>query len=223
MKTRSEIARELVDVIQFVHQKGWAPATSTNYSFRDPENPKQYWVSMSGVDKGKLTTEQFIAVDEKGERIQPDAPATSAETLLHCEAYENPEVHCVLHTHSVQNTVLSRLMEHEAVVVVENYELLKAFEGIKTHEAQVEVPIFPNTQNISALASQVRAYRERNPQLRGYLLASHGLYTWGKTVEQARRHLEAFEFLVHCELMARSARGEFDVSAYREASKNWRI
>jgi methylthioribulose-1-phosphate dehydratase len=31
------------------------------------------------------------------------------------------------------------------------------------------------------------------------LLARHGLYTWGQSVAEARRHLEALEFLFEVE------------------------
>jgi methylthioribulose-1-phosphate dehydratase len=223
MKNREELSIELIESVHFIAQKGWAPATSTNYSFRDPEQPKTYWITASGIDKSRIGTEQLIAVNEKGQRLNPSDPEPSAETLLHCLTYEDPSINCVLHTHTVHNTVLSRLMEHETVIVMENYELLKAFEGITTHETSIELPIFPNTQNMSALAAQVRAYHERNIDMRGFLLASHGLYTWGKTIKDARRHLEAFEFLIHCELMARSATGQFDVSAVRDAGENWRL
>ena len=29
----------------------------------------------------------------------------------------------------------------------------------------------------------------------GFLIRNHGLYTWGKDVDAARRHVEIFEFL----------------------------
>ncbi|MET1163044.1 MAG: class II aldolase/adducin family protein, partial [Pseudoxanthomonas sp.] len=36
-----------------------------------------------------------------------------------------------------------------------------------------------------------------------YLIDGHGLYAWGRDMAEARRHLEAFEFLFHCELELR--------------------
>ena len=32
----------------------------------------------------------------------------------------------------------------------------------------------------------------------GYLIRKHGLYTWGRDLDEARRHLEIFEFLLEC-------------------------
>jgi len=37
----------------------------------------------------------------------------------------------------------------------------------------------------------------------GYLIDGHGLYAWGRDMPEARRHLEAFEFLLGCELELR--------------------
>jgi methylthioribulose-1-phosphate dehydratase len=37
----------------------------------------------------------------------------------------------------------------------------------------------------------------------GYLIAGHGLYAWGRDLAEARRHLEAFEFMLACELEPR--------------------
>ena len=40
---------------------------------------------------------------------------------------------------------------------------------------------------------------EANPKAHGVLLSRHGLYTWGQSVAEARRHLEALEFLFQVE------------------------
>jgi methylthioribulose-1-phosphate dehydratase len=38
--------------------------------------------------------------------------------------------------------------------------------------------------------------------MHGFLLAKHGLYTWGRDLAEARRHIEIHEFLF--EVVARS-------------------
>ena len=64
------------------------------------------------------------------------------------------------------------------------------------------VQLGPSTQNMHILAAQVDALLDQRP-LWGYLIDGHGLYAWGRTMAEARRHLEAFEFLFHCELELR--------------------
>jgi len=80
---------------------------------------------------------------------------------------------------------------------------LKAFEGIDTHETEIVIPVFPNDQNIARLAGQVGEYLLQHPAVPGYLIAGHGLYTWGASISSALRHLEAFEFLFECALEMR--------------------
>ena len=50
-----------------------------------------------------------------------------------------------------------------------------------------------------ALAAQVEGLLDAGP-LWGYLIDGHGLYAWGRDMAEARRHLDAFEFLFACEL-----------------------
>ena len=72
----------------------------------------------------------------------------------------------------------------------------------------VDVPVLPNSQDMTELSAQVEALLDAAPMW-GYLIDGHGLYAWGRDMAEARRHLEAFEFLLHCELELRrlGARG----------------
>jgi methylthioribulose-1-phosphate dehydratase len=58
------------------------------------------------------------------------------------------------------------------------------------------VPIVPNDQDMPALARRVREVLDRDPAVHGFLLSGHGLYTWGRTLEEAERHVEILEFLL---------------------------
>jgi methylthioribulose-1-phosphate dehydratase len=192
---------ELIDAIHFLHQKGWAPATSSNYSYREP-GQSNFYVSQSGLDKGSFNASHFLRVDAQGNPVQ-DSRKPSAETLLHGTVYQLfPTVHCVLHTHTVLNTIVSQLLYPQSVLELHNYEILKGFSGIKTHEVSVKIPIFANTQDMSALARQVETYvLEQDTELRAFLIAGHGMYTWGSSVADAKRHVEVVEFLLECEYL----------------------
>jgi methylthioribulose-1-phosphate dehydratase len=71
---------------------------------------------------------------------------------------------------------------------------------VKTHEHREWLPIFDNTQDIPQLAQQVAAaYTSGDSRLQhGYLIRGHGIYTWGKDLEEAYRHIEIWEFLLEC-------------------------
>ena len=159
-------------------------------------------LTVSGKHKGQLTPDDLLAVDMDGRSLE-DGKKPSAETLLHTQLYRwRPEIGAVLHTHSVNATVLSRLCLSDSLVFAD-YELQKAFSGVATHESQVTVPIFDNDQDIERLASRVQPWLDRHPDCVGYLIRGHGLYTWGAQMRDALRQIEAFEFLFECELKMR--------------------
>jgi methylthioribulose-1-phosphate dehydratase len=189
-------AQNICEVGRFLYSKGWCPATSSNFSMRVDE----YFaaITASGKHKGELSVQDILLIDMNGNAIQ-DNVKPSAETFLHTALYQrDPQIGCVLHTHSVNATVLSRLFEKQGFLEVEDYEVLKALPNIETHETKISIPIFPNTQDIAMLAKQVDDYLNKNQQDFGYCIAGHGFYTWGKDIETARRHIEAFEFLFEC-------------------------
>lgn len=195
----TEKSRDIIEAGRFLYGQGWNPATSGNYSARlDAEYAA---LTASGKHKGKLKPADILVVDMAG---QPRDPSTtpSAETLLHTTVYRmRPEVGAVLHTHSVNGTVLSLL--EPGSLVIQGYEMLKAIAGIKTHETSYTLPNFPNTQDMTALSQDLEAELEKREDLVGFLIAGHGLYAWGRDMAEAKRHIEAFEFLFACELQMR--------------------
>jgi methylthioribulose-1-phosphate dehydratase len=157
-------------------------------------------ITASGKDKGRLTREDFVRVGSDGLPVAANQPKSSAETLLHVVAAEQPNVGAVLHTHSVWSTLLSDLYFDEGGFEIEGYEMLKGLNGVATHEYSAWVEIFENTQDIPNLAEQVRERLNNSgrPLKHGYLIRRHGLYTWGRDLSEARRHIEIFEFLFEC-------------------------
>ncbi|WP_448694918.1 methylthioribulose 1-phosphate dehydratase [Pseudomonas moraviensis] len=199
--SREQLAQQIVDAGRFLYGRGWSPATSSNYSTR--LSPSEALLTVSGKHKGQLSVDDVLATDLSGNSLEP-GKKPSAETLLHTQLYSwRAEIGAVLHTHSVNATVLSRLTP-EAFIEFEDYELQKAFSGISTHESRVCVPIFDNDQDIARLAAKVQPWLDAHPDCVGYLIRGHGLYTWGAQMSDALRQIEAFEFLFECELKTRS-------------------
>jgi len=194
MSKIEELKRELAEVIRNYHQKGWSPATSTNYSFRSEEHPNVIYVSKSGIDKSKFSENDFMTVDFNGHRTSEFAGIRpSAETLIHCKLYQLfPEMMCIVHSHSVYSVLQS--IKKEQFVELEGYEVLKGFEGIKTHETTVQLPIFDNTQDMTAFASTLENEKERLT-VPAFIMRKHGTYAWGRNLFEAKRHLETAEYL----------------------------
>jgi methylthioribulose-1-phosphate dehydratase len=199
--SREQLARQIIDAGRFLYGRGWSPATSSNYSAR--LGPDRALLTVSGRHKGELGPDDVLETDLAGNSLEA-GKKPSAETLLHTQLYAwKPEVGAVLHTHSVNATVLSRLTLSDSLVFAD-YELQKAFAGIDTHESQVLVPIFDNDQDIARLASRIQPWLDAHPDCVGYLIRGHGLYTWGPRMSDALRQVEAFEFLFECELKLRA-------------------
>lgn len=128
-----------------------------------------------------------------------DGKKPSAETLLHTALYQRfPEVQAVLHPHSLNATLISKLFKNE--LVLDDYELLKALPDIDTHETRISIPIFANDQNMHRLSATIDAYMDQRESTYAYIISGHGYYTWGRSVEDALRHVEALEFLFDCEI-----------------------
>lgn len=196
-------AAELIDNVRELSAAGWTPATSSNFSRRI--DAQHVAITVSGRDKRRLTEADIMVVDLNGDPVATGR-TSSAETLLHTQLYKRfAAIGCVLHTHSPTQTVASRLYAGPGHVRLEGYELLKAFAGNTTHDTIVELPVLPNTQDMHTLAAQVDALLDEG-EMWGYLIDGHGLYAWGHDMAEARRHLEAFEFLLGCELELRKLR-----------------
>jgi len=179
-------------------RRGWSPATSGNYSVR--LDGTCCAITASGRDKGRLGVADILLVDLEGQVRGEGQP--SAETQLHTSLYRwSEDIGAVLHTHSPAGTVLGMLTTGQSVLTLEGYELLKAFAGVATHEARLCFPVFANTQDIAALAAEVVARLDASASpCFGYLIRGHGTYVWGRDLAEARRQLEALEFLFDCEL-----------------------
>jgi len=198
-------ARVIADTGRELAALGWTPATSSNFSMR--LDGQHIAVTISGRDKGRLSGEDVMVVDLEGRAVATDA-RPSAETQLHTQIYRRfPDANAVLHTHSRVQTVASRLYAASGLIRFEGWELQKAISGYTTHESALDVPVFPNTQDMNVLVRAVDAWLNAGKPLSGYLIDGHGIYTWGHDMPETRRHLEAFEFLLACELDLRRLRG----------------
>ncbi len=193
-----QAAEEIVEAGVFLNRFGLCPATAGNLSRRLED--QFVAVTASGKHKGELTAEDVLVVDLQG-ILQSGTKKPSAETLLHTAIYAVfKDVGAVLHTHSLNGTVLTRLMPEQKMLVTEGYEIHKVMPGITTHESRLEIPIFENSQDIAAMGAEVSHYLEKHPHVSGFLIRGHGFYTWGRDMREAKIRVEAFEYLFETEL-----------------------
>lgn len=191
-----EFAEALIAIGARLDARGQAPATGGNYSVRLPDGTIA--ITASGTHKGRLSPGDIMRVTAEGDPLDDKKP--SAETLLHCLVYAvDPGAGSVLHTHSVAGTVLSRALAGQDHILLEGYELLKVFPGIDTHDTSVRMPLVDNSQDMAALAAQLRSLLEGQASLLpAFYIRGHGLYAWGPSAQIAEYVTEACEFLLSC-------------------------
>lgn len=198
MNPRDELAR----TIRRIAARGWSLGTGGNYSVTLSHQPLRLLMSPSGVDKSGVMPRDLLEVGSRGEVVAGDGSA-SAETLIHVAIVELTGAGSVLHTHSVWNTLLSFRGDGFNLA---GYEMLKALEGVTTHQHAEHIPILENSQDMETFSEEVRQLLAADPKLHAFLMKGHGLYTWGSTLFDARRHVEALEFLFEVE--GRRLRGQ---------------
>lgn len=199
----AEAVPALIEIGRRLDARGWAPATAGNYSARLDDG--SFAVTVSGTHKGRLVPEGIMRVDAEGQAITPGRP--SAETALHLALYRLfPETGAVLHGHSPNAVGLSRAASEAGEWVFRGHEMLKAFPGIVSHESAMRLPMVDNSQDMAEIGAAVRPALTVPGTIPAYLIRSHGLYAWGKDLDEAERVLEATEWLIAAELAEQNFR-----------------
>jgi len=187
------LAGQLAEVGRLCYARGWALGTSGNFSAVVGRNPLTLAITTSGVDKGVLEPGHIVEIDERG-RVVGGAGTPSAEATLHLAIVRSRGAGAVLHTHSIWSTILSGTAGDS--LAIDGYEMLKGLDGVRTHEHREWLPILENTQDWPAAVPRIEAKLREHPEVHGFLIRRHGLYTWGRDLAAARRQVEVFEFLL---------------------------
>jgi methylthioribulose-1-phosphate dehydratase len=195
------LAEEIVSIGRRFYARGWVLGTSGNFSAVVSRQPLRLAITPSTAHKGQLDPGQILEIDGQT-RVTRGQGRPSAETRLHLEIVRRRGAGAVLHTHSVWSTILSGIHAADRGLALEGFEMLKGLEGISTHVHREWVPIFENDQDMIRLSRRVRSALE--PSSHAFLIGRHGLYTWGRTLADAERHVEILEFLF--ETVGRTAR-----------------
>ena len=191
----STLVRLLAEAGRNFYGRGWMLGTSGNLSAVAGTEPLRLAITASGVDKGALTSDHILLIDARGEVIGGHG-RPSDETLLHLTVVRVRGAGAVLHTHSVWSTLLSEAFAPDGRLLIEGFEMLKGLSGVQTHEHRECLPVIENSQDMNELSNSLEQVLELNPESHGVLLRRHGLYTWGRDLTEAKRHVEILEFLL---------------------------
>jgi methylthioribulose-1-phosphate dehydratase len=188
-----ELAAQLAEIGRQCYARGWVLGTSGNFSAVVNRDPLRVAITTSGVDKGTLSAGEFVEIDEHG-KVVAGSGRPSAEASLHLAITGARGAGAVLHTHSIWSTILSDAATEDGLAI-EGYEMLKGLDGVGTHQHREWLPILDNTQDWAAAVPEVEAMLAEQPKAHGFVIRRHGLYTWGRDLAEARRHVEVLEFL----------------------------
>lgn len=192
---------ELADIKRVLAKRDWFPGTSGNLAIKVDSDPTSFLVTASGKDKTKETSEDFLLVDGQGKPLGDTHLKPSAETLLHVEIYHKTNAGCSLHVHTIDNNVISEIYGDQGHITFNGQEIIKAF-GLWDEDAKFTIPIIYNYADIPRLAAKFGEYVKGDAG--AVLIRNHGITVWGKDALEAKKYLEASEFLFsyHLKLLA---------------------
>jgi methylthioribulose-1-phosphate dehydratase len=188
-----QLAAQLTEIGRQCYARGWVLGTSGNFSAVVNRDPMRLAITASGTDKGALSPRDIVEIDGEG-GVLAGSGQPSAEASLHLTIIRVRGAAAVLHTHSIWGTILSDAAGENGLAI-EGYEMLKGLDGVTTHHHREWLPILENTQDWAGAVPDIEAMLSRQPNAHGFLIRRHGLYTWGRDLDEARRQMEALEFL----------------------------
>jgi methylthioribulose 1-phosphate dehydratase/enolase-phosphatase E1 len=100
----------------------------------------------------------------------------------------------VLHSHSACCNIVTSLFEGQTEFTISHQEMIKGIDGYGYFDT-LRIPIIENTAWEHELADSLGEAIAKNPKSCAVLVRRHGMYVWGNSWEQAKRHGECLHYL----------------------------
>lgn len=185
--SHEQAAEELARTGRRLYDLGWMRGTSGNVSVITGE---ELLVSASGVDKGTLVAEHAVRADLSGVPHPGQAYAPSAEARVHAAVLRASRAGAATHVHALSSVVAAA--RWPAGVPLVDVEQLKGI-GRGAHGDRVVVPVVANSQDMAELSERVVAAMDTGVPC--VIVAEHGLYAWGSTLDEALQRTESLDWL----------------------------
>ncbi len=189
-------AERLAATARQLYDSGWMRGTSGNISVIAQEEPRRLLVSASGIAKHAISPEHAVLTDAQGVALAGQAHNPSAEAKVHAKIIDIAPAHAVVHVHTL-SSVLAAARWPEGVTLQGN-ELLKGL-GCAAEGERYQVPVVANSQDMDDLSSSVA--QALNPVVPIVLVADHGMYVWGASLEDAANRTECADWLLQHALL----------------------
>jgi methylthioribulose-1-phosphate dehydratase len=193
---------EIKEIKKTLAKRDWFLGTSGNLSIKVNDHPLLFLVTASGMDKTVHTSSDFLVVDENDQSIWDQTKKPSAEAILHKLIYKNSNADCVLHVHTIANNLITQSFPSKKEVSFSGSEIIKAL-GLWEENAEISIPIIPNHAHIPNLADAFLPHI--NGDHGAVLIHNHGITVWAESAFEAKKQLEAYEFLFQLTLQSKAA------------------
>ena len=186
-------------MIRYLSQKGWVPATSSNFS------AKIQWshisISRSGVDKSGLAEDDLIVIDfdgdvlfPKGEQFFKHLSTRPYTTILRTLTASS--------IHSVNGTLLSRAISKKSEYVAEDQwvrilkamKFKKSFWGTRSHGRKKFFSLCFQVSDYGSIFTRPLFVFTIKCRPLVVLIVGHGLYTWGRSISESKDTLKHLSF-----------------------------
>lgn len=176
--------------------RGWFPGMSGSLSARvGSYSPDRFHFAITAGSKNDPANPpegNFLFVNTDGKPCEVTGLMPIDDTPIHAKIYRMTGCGAIFHVHTVFNSLLSEYYGDLGYVPARDIELIKEL-GIWADNTVIQIPVLPNFSVIAKIAKQIpEALKSDIP---GLLLRSHGIYVWGCDIVEAKRRLEAFEFI----------------------------
>lgn len=197
----------LVEIAHDFHTRGWMLGTAGNLSVR--ADAEHFWITASGVPKGRLDENDFLLVRIADGEVVERARAgnrPSAEISIHRVLYQRfTDAAACLHGHSVDAALVSERASKTAKAIrLAPIEMVKGFD-VWDARPKADLPLFDNAPKVSKIADDIRKrFAKTTPALTALLVRGHGATVWGRTLQEAYNRFECLEFILAYMARARS-------------------
>ncbi len=191
----SDDPRELlVEICHRLAARNFTTATGGNVSVRLPDDT--FWVTPSALHKARVTVADLVRVTEGGEVLE-GSRKPSSETIMHFMAYAAlPRAGAIIHAHppcasgfAMSGKPIDTTSTSEAVAIL-----------------GPDIPLIRYEHPASAALAEIVGLTMQ-PTRKAYLMAHHGVLTWGVDLWDAYNILDTLELFAQSLVVAHQLGG----------------
>ncbi len=216
--------RELVcELCRQFFVAGWVTGTGGSISIR---HGNRIYMTPSGVQKERILPDELYVLDIDGEILSTPlqkpgcrAPKLSDCSPLFLHAFKQRNAGAVLHSHAFCCNLATSLFEGKSEFRISHQEMIKGITGYGYFD-ELTIPIIENTAWEHELADCLGETIAKYPKACAVLVRRHGMYVWGDSWEQAKRHGECLHYLFEVAINMRKLGMDFNTPPKPIDTKN---